>query len=693
MYKLLLTLFLPSLLLNATMLKIKKTGQDVSYNESGAVDITIRDDGYYQNGEEKSYSRTNEINISYDIVTDHVTGLQWEDNNDTDADGFSSNWQDAVAHCENSTFKGFHDWRLPSLKEIESIINYNSSNPAIDINASAFQYVASSYYWTSTPLPISPYIYSMGFIEGGSYAGDLPSLKLDVRCVRGTPIPDPDLSRHEDIVSDHATGLQWQDDTNASVITKTWEEAIDYCEAMTLGGYENWRLPNVRELISINNTTDNVLSSVFQNVSTSSEYWSSTTRTDLHSQALTHASIDEKTKLNHVRCVRNGQLAPGIVSIADQDIPAGAAFIVSAILKEGINPVTWSLIDPPNGMSINALTGRIVWKQTLKGDYTIKIQASNIYGSSTIEQFNLLVKEASEPLKKTKQTTVFSNFDDGDYQKGVEPNYSRSNGVVTDDITGLEWQDNILSPQYDYNGAINYCTALDLNHHTDWRVPNIEELETILYYGLMTDSYGAMISIDTNAFENAFGSTYWSVTQSNKVADTAWNINFGNGDDSITGIGNSMYVRCVRGETLKTPNLSRHESIVTDKRTGLQWDDNASVEFLTFNWENAIGYCEGLILDGLDDWRLPNVRELTSIIDHEEHALDPGFQEGLFTQNFWTSTTHPAFTSSAWYLDTNQYNATEVKTASSFHVRCVRGEPMLSSKQTAMPALIMYLLN
>jgi len=41
------------------------------------------------------------------------------------------------------------------------------------------------------------------------------------------------------IVTDTTTGLQWQDDANASSLTKKWTEAIDYCEALTLGGHDD----------------------------------------------------------------------------------------------------------------------------------------------------------------------------------------------------------------------------------------------------------------------------------------------------------------------------------------------------------------------------------------------------------------------------------------------------------------------
>jgi hypothetical protein len=51
------------------------------------------------------------------------------------------------------------------------------------------------------------------------------------------------------VVNDTKTGLMWQDDAVGS--TMTWANAITTCENLTLGGYSDWRLPNIRELKSI----------------------------------------------------------------------------------------------------------------------------------------------------------------------------------------------------------------------------------------------------------------------------------------------------------------------------------------------------------------------------------------------------------------------------------------------------------
>ena len=114
------------------------------------------------------------------------------------------------------------------------------------------------------------------------------------------------------IVTDSATGLQWQDDATPS--TMTWQGAIDYCEAFTLAGKSDWRLPNFNELTSIVDDTvyNPSISSVFVNTA-SYYYWSSTTNTIYTGGAWIvnfyygHQNSSSKAYSHYVRCVRAGQ--------------------------------------------------------------------------------------------------------------------------------------------------------------------------------------------------------------------------------------------------------------------------------------------------------------------------------------------------------------------------------------------------
>jgi hypothetical protein len=114
------------------------------------------------------------------------------------------------------------------------------------------------------------------------------------------------------IVTDNSTGLQWQD--NNVGVTMSWQSAIDTCEALTLGGFDDWRLPNVNELENlVDDTRRNPAIDVsFQNT-TSNYYWSSTSYVGYLNAAWVvgfHSDYqhnDNKNYNRYVRCVRDGQ--------------------------------------------------------------------------------------------------------------------------------------------------------------------------------------------------------------------------------------------------------------------------------------------------------------------------------------------------------------------------------------------------
>jgi len=110
--------------------------------------------------------------------------------------------------------------------------------------------------------------------------------------------------------------------------------------------------------------------------------------------------------------------------------------------------------------------------------------------------------------------------------------------------------------------------------------------------------------------------------------------------------------------------------IVTDNETGLQWQDNESV---SKTWKSAIDYCENLTLGSYEDWRLPNINELTSLVDDSKSnpSIDTVFQYTA-SNLYWSSTTYARDSLNAWLVDFSngyQYNVSKYY---NFYVRCVR---------------------
>jgi len=153
-------------------LVVKKTGQTKSYDYGGdeAPNFAWRDDGHYRKGVDVNYTRDDVTKI----VTDHVTGRQWQDDigakrafkkwltdENYDAHNYTNTSGDTAAtFCKNLSLGGYNDWRLPTRKELLSIVNYGRGNPDVHLDNlepamdSIFQNVSvgsnGGPYWTST---------------------------------------------------------------------------------------------------------------------------------------------------------------------------------------------------------------------------------------------------------------------------------------------------------------------------------------------------------------------------------------------------------------------------------------------------------------------------------------------------------------------------------------------------------------
>jgi len=122
--------------------------------------------------------------------------------------------------------------------------------------------------------------------------------------------------------------------------------------------------------------------------------------------------------------------------------------------------------------------------------------------------------------------------------------------------------------------------------------------------------------------------------------------------------------------------LSRNAEIVSDSATGLQWQDDAIVASTTRTWTDAIGYCENtLVLGGYTDWRLPNKKELLSIVDRSRYA--PAIDNTIFVNTassyYWSSTTDASYTSNAWGVYFSYGDSLNRYKTLNGYVRCVRG--------------------
>ena len=337
-----------------------------------------------------------------------------------------------------------------------------------------------------------------------SYAtGDDGDLK------RGVAWPSPRFTDNGDgTVTDNLTSLAWTKDANApepaacsSATPKrgTWQGALNYVACLNTNnylGYTDWRLPNINELVSLVNKGQTYPGAWLntQGLSVWGSFWSSTTSAG-YSQ--------------------------------------GRALIVS--MDTG-----WVGNDYKSG----------------QGGY---------YGSWPVRSGQSGVIQ----LLKTGQTTCYDSSgnviacagtgQDGDIQAGSPwpiPRFTdNGNGAITDNLTGLIWTKDANAPgpaacspatPKTWQGALNYVACLNTNNYlgyTDWRLPNINELKSLVNKE-QTDP-GAWLN--TQGFTNvqSYSSLYWSsTTHASYSSDCnscyAWVVYMYYGDESA-GLKSSDY--------------------------------------------------------------------------------------------------------------------------------------------------------
>lgn len=250
-----------------------------------------------------------------------------------------------------------------------------------------------------------------------------------------------------------------------------------------------------------------------------------------------------------------------------------------------------------------------------------------------------------------QQTSLTDTFgEDSDYNINPLSYNLNSDGTTTDNVTGLMWQSSDDGSPYTWYEAsgtwhpdanpygLNVCGDLSLGGSTDWRLPTEKELIGIVHYDKNNPS------IDQTYFPGTVRDRYWTVTSHALRFDEAWNVDFAfpyYPYGSVSAINKEYFgywVRCVRG-IQREPNFNDNgNGTVTDTTSGLTWQQ--SIDATVRNWEEALTYCENLELPaGQTDWRLPNIKELQSLVDTTTYG--PAIDTTLLPTNlgdYWSST-------------------------------------------------------
>ena len=604
------------------------------------------------------------------VVTDSATELMWKA-----ADNLNMTWEQALAYCENLDYAGFDDWRLPNRNEFATLLNYDKEHGESKSN---FEDIIEGNYWTSTFAATyggsaGAFIIDVGL--GTMVAvGDTGVDTAYTLCVRSdvaqySAVPACDESGYTPC-EDPETGIVWSQDVNDSDDEIDYIEAAMMCRESKQGGISQWRVATISEI-----------------------------RTILRSDVLDECHVsDECSELENEDCYDSEICATGT---AIETVFRDYTFMVSGTQTDEGEGYSWR---------VNFKTGAI---ESHQGEY--------IYVTPSIR----CVKDNSIP--------------------NVEFPY-------TDNENSLVWSE-LSADKLSWDEANEYCTE---DEEYAWRLPTIEELATLVMGchdgGCAPDIYGAY---------SVFGdvSTLWSSTvirnqlptnvetyynvldfmtasQTELTADAIRNFyakvrcvadvdenpspcdlypceDIENSDGTCSETLDGGYIcGCDEGyewdgeECWATepdfPECSpESEFPCIDSEYELVWSAKSSDEM---NWDDAGSYCENLTEGGYDDWRLPTIDELRTVIQNcsgsqiggacaisdPDHLSNSDFSNDCYCDSMgsnngyysrlgdddlvslWSSSTTSGNTDRAWRVGFDDAYVYGYNKSGNNYVRCVR---------------------
>ncbi|MBV5308329.1 DUF1566 domain-containing protein [Chromatium okenii] len=287
-------------------------GQDAEFGTNG-FDFTKLDAA----GNELPATATD-----HTCVRDNVTRLMWQVK--LSSSTYTFDQAAAYAGTVNAAgLCGFKDWRMPDPKELVGIADHGRNSPAIDTNY--FPSTPSDWFWSGSPLAgYSDYAWGVYFGDGYADYYNRYDYGLHVRLVRGGQSFNSFVDNKDGTVTQSNTGLMWakcsegQSNTNCTGTAKemNWSDALIAANNSNLGGYNDWRLPNPKELLGIADHGRNspaIDTNYFPNMPSDSWWWSGSPSAYGSDYAwgvnfyYGGAGYYSRYAYSHVRLVRGGQ--------------------------------------------------------------------------------------------------------------------------------------------------------------------------------------------------------------------------------------------------------------------------------------------------------------------------------------------------------------------------------------------------
>ncbi|MBK7001118.1 MAG: DUF1566 domain-containing protein [Rhodoferax sp.] len=280
-----------------------------------------------------------------------------------------------------------------------------------------------------------------------------------------------------------------------------------------------------------------------------------------------------------------------------------------------------------------------------------------------------------------------------------------TDGTVTDPKTGLTWMRCAMgltltgstctgtASTYTYDQANALTGTVTFAGQSDWRLPNIRELQTILDRSVYP-------AIDNAAFPNTPSSSFWSGSPYAGDSNSAWDVHFGYGFAYYdTNRSNDYAVRLVRGGQSFGPLLGitrptsdyvdNSNGTVTHTPTNLTWKRCAQGQTWTgstcsgtatstYTFDQANELTGTITFAGQSDWRVPTQDELVSLVDYSIAYPGPTINSSVFPATppdspFWSGSPYAVDSKLALYVYFNDGYASNNFRSTNGAVRLVRG--------------------
>jgi len=272
-----------------------------------------------------------------------------------------------------------------------------------------------------------------------------------------------------------------------------------------------------------------------------------------------------------------------------------------------------------------------------------------------------------------------------------QPRFELADELVLDQLTGLTWTKNANLSEFPVTWKEAFACIDAMNRtgtfgFTDWRLPNRNELRSLMSYQTRKPSLP-----ESHPFANVFLGWYWTSTSAAMNPAYAWYIHlegarmfYGQKDQyclfwPVRGKGNSMVhstgqkkcydasgaeINCSQsgqdgefqyGSTCPSPRFAISENTVIDIMTGITWLRQADISDKPLSWRQAFSLIDEINhrrLHGVANWRLPDINMLASLADCSEArpALATGHPFTGLRDVYWSSTTSFFETDWAWAL-------------------------------------------